>query len=455
MKIALVWSVLVLVLSGCIQKKKDDDILPYRPGPSAAFSYDLANPGCQSGAGVDKIENASVTSVVDGRPGANIMQADQIKGNPLASRNVSTTQYDIEMRFSCEGQASCVKGYMPRMPKNLKICDANPKYKRDNVEGIAITSLFHLQKVFDFYSSIDVAKTLQPIKLLVLPIVVRNYGSKQTIDADNLSYTVFNKSEPSVVVYPKSKVGATYWPDINLWESPWILAHEGSHHIFQTEKNGLNTTLAGNALDFPILSWPKNGPDHEHDLLLAGERTIDEKMVESAVNEGFADLFGFYAIGEDVRVFKDFPCFETNRNVASDVLAGGIGKVLNQHALADFFSPSEIAPISIAGQLPCDAPDFQDVHVIGAVVAHGLDQVFSRNPTVERSSNKIEEKARMAILWARALGRIQSTQTPQELLQAYVEAGIEIARDSRLTFAQCKAIERNFPLYHKDISDCH
>jgi hypothetical protein len=455
MKIALVWSMLVLVLSGCIQKKKDNNVLPDNYSHLGAFSYDLADPGCQSGAGVDAIEKASVTSIIDGRPGANAVQAHQIKGNPLASSNVITTQYDIGMRFNCDGQGCGNQGYMTKMPKNLKICNTNPNYQRNSIEGIAITSLLHLQNVFDFYSSIDVAKPLQPVKLMVLPNVIRIYANKQTIDADNLSYTIYNKNEPSVVVYPKSKVGATYWPDINLWESPWILAHEGSHHIFQTEKNGLNTTLAGNALELPILSWPKNAPDHEHDLLLAGERTIDEKMVESAVNEGFADLFGFYAIGEDVRVFKDFPCFETNRNVASDVLAGGIGKVLNQHALADFFSPSEIAPITIAGQLPCDAPDFQDVHVIGAVVAHGLDQVFSRNPTVERSSNKIEEKARMAILWARALGRIQSTQTPQELLQAYVEAGIEVARDSRLTFAQCKAIEKNFPLYHNDISDCH
>src|SRR5690606_16704633 len=84
-------------------------------------------------------------------------------------------------------------------------------------------------------------------------------------------------------------------------------------------------------------------------------------------------------------------CLEITRDVNSPFLFNGIPKKFNNELLSSFFSRDEIKPTG------CENPNYQDIHVLGAVFAHNADIFLSL------FTQSKEEKYQAVIEWIKYL----------------------------------------------------
>ena len=108
--------------------------------------------------------------------------------------------------------------------------------------------------------------------------------------------------EGIISFYPQSEevIKAKEFGGVPLWEMPWVTGHEYGHHIFRTifpyyDKFG--TKLDEKTSYKHHNCWLHNGERHE-DLTNSHKEIYKLKKLKllKALNEGFSDLFSFYAI---------------------------------------------------------------------------------------------------------------------------------------------------------------
>jgi len=314
------------------------------------------------------------------------------------------------------------------VPANgLKICDATRAYPRASVEGAAKISQKHLSTARQFYDRLPSKTALPDAALMVLPTVEKTATADdgtvtRTVLVDNLAYAPSFGGEPMFIVFPKSRraVKQGLWTDVNLWEVPWGLAHEFGHHVFRqhTGRTGLELV--------PIQSF---------ELTAAAGPTPDDYW--TAVNEGFADLFAFYTHGAKKGQLRGVDCFETNRDVTEPRFVTGDMKILDATVAAKFAAPRSGAPAN------CDKPSFQDVHTLGAVIAHGMDQLFTANGLVDPQA-----KAEALLGWAERLGTLAEGRPASAVtLASMLEQALTDGR-------QCATARTYFPVYAGTWSLC-
>lgn len=448
---------LLVAVSNCstTTKKKDDKkILPNNPQVGSLLNYKFDDPACQQGAGATALERAAIPIFENGSFSMQDTDFSGYKGNPLAGVLIAKTDFHPQLAYKCTEDfvlQSCKVGVFVKQAVPLHICKQNAEYSRESVESIALTSINNVNLVFNFYNSLSSAKPLAPISLIVLPEIQRLYPSGKAVDADNLAYVVRSGSEPAVFVFPKTDSGRRIWPTANLWESSWMLAHEGAHHIYRKEVRA-TLTLTDEDVFLPILKW---GPSAQQPPTSLTSRTPSLKDVDDSINEGFADLMAFYSIDEDEAAFVNFPCFSKGRNLKSQVFETNEEKALSQKVLDVFLATEYIHPKISTTQLACDVPDYQDVHAIGAIIAHGINELFSASPVATNAASATKKKGEMLLEWLRTFNATAKLSNAEGLLKDRINSAIKVARQTKLTAEQCDVIDRVFPVYATEWSgDC-
>lgn len=218
------------------------------------------------------------------------------------------------------------------LPKELRICKNNYQYNRFSYEAIALTAAYHIDKAYNFFSKIYPDHNISKISLDIISTLKRtiyNYNtnpeSKQSVTlsywiTDNLFY--LNQIN-SIFVCPQSHNAYAILKKNPLWESPFVLAHEFNHHIFLNFN--LTPLMIHMRLKFIVdkLKFIEQQPNS-----LQLKYTVKSSFI-TAIMEAFADLFGFYTVGEDPQDFNILSCSGINRNVTIQYLLDGTQKILN------------------------------------------------------------------------------------------------------------------------------
>lgn len=432
----------VPLLSGCgvrIQEEKKVDVIDQLPNDAAlADRYFVQDLDCQANGGLADVGSQAIFQWQGGASRSTKFAFDGTSAtDTLKSAAVSATFYDFRQVKTCEDGDldSCVgESKTIGTERALRICKQKAAYDRVSVEGVALASLASINQAKAFYQGIEGHQpSILAAYLLVLPSIEKQVKDragaviKREISSDNLAYVSDFGGSPVFVVYPKSReaVRQGLWKGLNLWEIPWVLAHEYGHHVFRTHSAVVSFTRNAKNLGFALV-----------------DRDVTDEDVWDAVNESYADLFAFYAMGGKAGLTDGLDCFEKNRDVASPVFADGRVKALDREVLGLYFSETK-GP----ARATCNEPNLQSEHAIGAIIAHGIARLFGAS-----GAGDVASQAARLLEWSRRLGDLQRSARDASLdFDAVIEeALLTIAPNKDLSAAQCDAVKAVFPAYAED-----
>jgi hypothetical protein len=389
--------------------------------------------------------------------------------------------------------------------KPLRICRERALFPRTSHETVALMGLFTLNSSYEFHNSLPSRRSSIPsTELVVLPRVERSFavnnasGGKETrisLVTDNLAYAPAYRNGPAFLIYPKSQKAAEagLWKDLFLWEVPWALGHEFGHHILRTYAFGNNTNLAlsgGSGIASspvpPIFDWSRVGfrapafgsflSNLYGDPASAGGgfrivignpfqsagRQVGPALYWGAINEAFADLYSRYVRNSANGQLRGVDCFAGSRDVESPVFGDGQRKVYDERVKSIFLANEEMD-----GGASCAAPDYQGIHTIGAIVAHGVEAAFestvadiaARTPFASEAQKSVL-KGDMLLRWAGRMGT-QIRNSNSVTLGTFVRDAFAVMAESRasvgypaaqLGAGQCQVIQAILPALNAEIS---
>lgn len=461
----------VLGSSGCIRfKHSDDDEKPLGPeitDSSVAGQYALADSQCQSSEDDMALDvsawqfDGSKTSSQTG------FQAKSSATYGLSGEIISSSYYGLHWRQTCAKSGSsvkCDKGTLVSEPRPLKICKSGQNFPQTSYEGIGITSLEHIEAAAKFYRTLEGSdKDMERANLFVIPLVEKVLKSSSggnaasEFQSDNLAYVANYAGAPGFLIFPKgaASVELGIWKNLNLWEAPWTLAHEFGHHVLRThtdvenfddlssltnEKRALQIRQREGLIQLPEINRRSTEKEAIIEKDSAGGRVVDRNLIWDGMNEGFADLFSFYARGSQPGQSKGIDCFAHNRDIDEDLFADSQPKALTDDVMEQFLSLSK-GPSS----RDCSKPNFQDIHIIGAIIARGVDQLFAAK--VGSAADASAAKGALLLQWAGRLKKV-ATQSSFTLADLVVPAlAVAAEGESKLTKAQCEIVKKSFPFY--------
>lgn len=277
--------------------------------------------------------------------------------------------------LNCLGADQAEKAWvLSSAPNLLQVCKNGFAYGRTSGEGIALASIFYLQKARETYERLAVkvgAQPPAPIELAVMPQFIDYYpnylppkdGVTQTLKLFLTHNLAYFSGQGMIAVFPERAEQAGRQPGF-FWESAFVLAHEYGHHI--------DFTRHGQLLNGHGLYW--DGAAHAY--LDQEARTSKDgappprAQIAGALAEGFADLLAYYADGATPRSLLGVPDIGINRDVGNPRFKDGSAKILDDSVLGVLLG---LYSESSGGQ---EAPRLKDIHTGGAILAHAIDSAF-------------------------------------------------------------------------------
>ncbi|MCX6127245.1 MAG: hypothetical protein NTV34_21190, partial [Proteobacteria bacterium] len=347
-------------------------------------------------------------------------------GAPVTARDLYSRRCtNTEVNTGCRDESNESLGWSLRKAGVApKFCRDGGQYSRDSIERVVLTSLISFKNARDFINGTVLrSNEMSGVELKVLSIFETVWppsgnqnetSGKRSALVQNLAYFPANggSDAPFIAVFPRKLGEKDNQP--RLWESPFVMAHELGHHV----ERALGLDHFGNS-----------------------KRTL----VRMAISEAFGDLIGFSATNMDDRGLLAMPCM-ANRAVSSDAFSDGVAKIIDKAlikslgaAAAKVQSLSAISwepnapsspPSFFAPQAPtCTSPSRLQPHDLGAIIAHGFYDLFSKS----MDSRNESPSARAAIFANSAKNWLESTEkavalgsTPKEDLQGAARS-LEIA----------------------------
>ena len=478
-------------------------------GPDGSDSMRFDDAACQSQVtGANAVVEAGIFEWHQGQIHESVVPLTSVTSAPvLASRHITRTTYGLRERANCElngSQVVCPSEFdVVEQAKPLKICRDHAMFPRTSHETVALTGLYTLNHAYEFHNSLPSrANNLPATELVVLPRVERSFAvsnasggsdTRVSLVTDNLAYAPAYRSGPAFMIYPKSQKAAEsgLWKDLFLWEVPWALSHEFGHHILRTYalagSNNLSlgpdtgSTGSGRLVAAPpMFDWSRVGfraglsisSVLGFDMALpfgitignpfqSGGRSVGPSLYWGAVNEGFADLYARYTRNSEDGQLRGVDCFANSRDVESANFGDGTAKVYDARVKSIFLSTREMD-----GSASCSAPDFQGIHSIGAILAHGVDAVFesvTADAGTRHAFGSVEEKSifkgDMLLRWARRMGN-QIRSANQVSLGSFVRDAFIVAAETRASVGfpagelgrgQCVALQAILPALAPEI----
>jgi hypothetical protein len=486
---ARTWPILFLsfLLSACGGESSDDPV-PARnttqDGPilslNPPIAFSLASPDCQLQTAEVALNEATVTGwdgfqVTERRVSLNLKSKESLGGTLIQKTSwgdefVRHCDWDRSGRSTsvCIGQDGRGSEWIQTKPmKMLRVCSGD-SVPRASVEAVALTAAHALETSWQrILEHLPTLVSTTQTRLMVLPEYRSIYNGtppdveggptrKAIWTVNNLAYMPLAQN-PTIVVYPPSQGRARSSPGW-LWESQFAMAHELAHHL----EFGQHTTL-GSQTPMAWTSWDpvlhrKERLTHEG-LQDSSVESINGPVVaefDDAVSEAFADLSAWYVVGADDRSLRGLDCIGWNRSIANQSFKDGTAKILTPEVLATLTGTQDI--LGALSDQPqnfnsCEVPRFTSFHTVGAVIAHGLDQVWGAS--LETS---LELRHRIAWAWIRSWRKSWQARKPSsidELTRRFTES-VENAIKSEMpqnfnAAAACKTWKEYFPATQRTV----
>jgi len=379
--------------------------------------------------------------------------------------------------------------------QELKVCA--PLAPAGSIEAVGLKLKKAVEDSFSFYSSLQ--ESVPKLELPAMPQVglglfplykkdikrieqtIRMDGSKNqsatqtvSIETDNAFYSPFADETLSSSVFAISVIPQSVearkdglFDGKGLWEFPVVIHHEYGHHVFQM-LFGNATVLGFQAyLDY----WQEHRNLHSiHGALDAKDHssnpeTRKERLaflaspgsIFGALNEGFADLFAHYSLKEAKGLF-DITCFKQTRDVQNPLMYGDLPKIwddslwretfdISARLGADTVNKSNSSPVEL-----CSVPSFDDIHIVGAVIAHTVDAVFQTTvPQRPEGLTPAVHKARLLMQWVQNLSKsdevleLSRKQTLSRILNSALGTALQsLGTQDKTEF--CAVVQQKFPV---------
>lgn len=457
------WFVVCAVgVSACTKDSDDHHDPVQRRSLSTPLTYSLEDPACQDQDGAQI--GAQPVWQWNGNAGAAVKSELNVDGRTSAkSTLISATGYDYhsvteqDCQVDDTGAVACGKesdGQVLSAMKELKLCRPTGPYRRDSVEGVTLATIANLERALAAYSAIPGVTALGSAKLYVMPNYEQLINATQpstgksatiaTSKTDNAGFGVAKKADGSdqqvYIVFPKSLETSKEagWGDVNLWEIPWVMAHEFSHQVFYNHYTNFHAD--SDALGI----WKRREGRQDGGTtgfgLTATSRNVTTDNALTAVNEGFADLLGAHLLGATLPLTKNLPCFAKTRDITSAYFADGKRKALNDSVYGEFFAKEEKATPS-----DCNVTDIQDEHHMGAIFAYGVNRLIGN------------KGAAGVIAWIDAFdAERKKTTAPSadEIFALALKSAVKVAKGNTesLSNTQCAVMADVFPHYEGDVA---
>jgi hypothetical protein len=247
----------------------------------------------------------------------------------------------------------------------VKIC-SNKSYDSYSVENAALNSDFVIDRTFQqvIHSTIDLY--LPRVSISITPLyAVRIEGNTPSGEVTSTQYQTdnafYSSLENRITFLPQSKEGQeqNLFGGKALWDIPMVASHEYGHHIFHQlfpEASEGKTSLC---FDNRVIKGKLIDKRENYFV-----REVGPQAVFGAINEGFADLIAYYALGDELFSLQGITCMEDNREVDKSYFSDGSKKDLSYKNVNNFFSRYRMNSAQT-----CFVPNYQDIHIMGAAIA--------------------------------------------------------------------------------------
>lgn len=332
--------------------------------------------------------------------------------------------------------------------QEFKACPGYDYSQEETYEAATTSALYPFKEVENLQHIKNL--NLPMVKLKVAPLVqhTQEYksGSKIVKEKRTLVNNAFYHHEKNEIVFlpqGKNKSGNIPFSKVPLWKIPFVGAHEYGHHLFShLLKNYFKEkkVFGHNRLSLCFNTNHQHGV-HIHKASKQQEnvaRKVTVHDVMDSLNEGIADLFARTILERKFNL-SGIGCFEYTRDVENERLANWDVKKLDENVFETFLSSKRVETSNCYKE-----QDYQDPHIIGAIVAHGLYKLF------ELGNFSKEERVESLILWLKSMDRSYYTNRNlgvKQFMEKNLSTAIRMIRD-RKSIPQdkvCDVISKHFP----------
>ncbi len=375
--------------------------------------------------GQETQEIRSVTHLLDG-----LMIRDPKR------RSISRVLYGEEIVAARTGDQIYVLSH--KSGKDVQICP-QMTYGKNSVESAALNTSFFIHQAYEKTQKLLPETHIAPIDLRVGSLVSyeqqvpgrRGSILYSTYDVDNAYYV---PQEKSIIFLPHSKKRSGSFA--KFWQIPTVANHEYGHHIFASlSPRGVRAGLEGCF-------------GHDHDLIDSAEGRVGTRTardLETALNEGFSDLFAFYSLLPRERSIQGIPELIMTREIHSPFFNNFQMKTFSEEALLDFFSPKSETRIQT---------HYAIKHSFGAIFAHRANELL------ESFTLSDERKLYVLLSWVKEYGknwsRFQSYEPRtmlDEMLRLFVTTTLGEVKKS-LNAETCPKVIRFYPRFEELLDEC-
>ena len=327
-----------------------------------------------------------------------------VEGSILGVEAAQTCTVSSTMDVDCKSVSTGKEGGSG----GLKICRSNGKYSRVSIEGMALTAHSLLEESFGFYDALVGRKDGLTKAFILAQLKMRkDYslpdGRKRTLfESDNAGYLGASDDETHVLfhLYPASTVEFAK-SGVNLWEVPFVMRHEFSHHVFDHYTGG-GMALHGFTKSVRHGSKP-------HSILPTGHRrpaglqlTEDSKsqMALDGINEAFADIYAYFQGDGSSTALNGVSCLTSSRDPGSSLTKGGRVKGLTALAVSTYEGATPAAEAS-----DCYEPVFDGEHDIAVALGYPLAQFIK----AANAGGDGKSHSRVLLAWASRIDSLLTT----------------------------------------------
>jgi hypothetical protein len=254
-------------------------------------------------------------------------------------------------------------------------------------------------------------------------------------DLINNAFYSYGTKEVTYVPQGIPHTGISAFSSIAMWDIPFVGVHEYGHHIFShLVPNYINDKTASS---HSRLCFDKG--NHNFKKSRKGKASANDAM--RALNEGMADLFARYVLDKKITL-KGITCLEQTRDVDSKKFANGLPKKMTQSAFRSFLSEKGPQGINCMRTV-----NFQDPHMVGAIVANTFYELLKRNQLSKA------EKLNFIYNYLRKINAqyfYLKNLNAQSALEKMIYIGIEQSRSivGLSKKEKCGFVARHFPTLH-------
>ncbi len=379
---------LLIVLSSCGGKgSSSSDALPYttlsEPAPMT-----FQNEACESQSfqTMSDFDSVSVYSQIDAEsvpvqiPLKRIMNGKKIQSpdQSIISNSIYKFQETYTIDRTLNGGYYLLDDYyygynLISNGLDLEACSAT-SYNRYTYEGVGLNVANSIRLTYKKIS--ELGYSLPAVTLNIVPYIqyegVLRDGNRdgekyRQYLTDNASYLY---TEKKITFYPQS-IEEYNEGNVPFWEMSFVTSHEYGHHIFTELTNYRKYDKSGNKeSNIHTCFYDSKASEklkEQSKPSFFSTRSKDDKVLFAlkSINEGFADMIGFYTLDEKLTHLSASECFRINRDIDYGNFQDRTRKIFNYEALSAM--DSSIVNESLD---TCKTADYQEVHSVGAIFAY-------------------------------------------------------------------------------------